>query len=139
MKGQVTFPPPMLISASEAMVLIASGTYAGPVSSKLLADKLKLPPRYLEGMLQRLVKAGLLRSTRGPSGGYMLNRKPENINLASVYDVVLKWQPLPPLDTATAFARRALTPVWANVRDQMHYQLELVTLADVVRQGRLIP
>ena len=43
-----------------------------------------LSPRYLEQIFQKLKKAGILGSKRGPSGGYFLNKKPEEITVGEI-------------------------------------------------------
>ena len=43
--------------------------------------------RYLEQIFQKLKRAGIIGSKRGPSGGYFLGKKPENITLAEVIRV----------------------------------------------------
>jgi len=40
--------------------------------------------RYLEQIFQKLRKAGIVGSKRGPSGGYFLNKKPEHITVGEV-------------------------------------------------------
>src|SRR5215213_11701241 len=46
-----------------------------PVSAKALAARHNLPPRYLEPILQALVRQGILKGVRGPRGGYELARE----------------------------------------------------------------
>src|SRR5215204_2741065 len=50
-----------------------------PVSAKALAARHNLPPRYLEPVLQALVREGILRGIRGPRGGYELARERRRI------------------------------------------------------------
>jgi Rrf2 family protein len=40
--------------------------------------------RYLEQIFQKLKRAGIVGSKRGPSGGYFLNKKPENITVGEI-------------------------------------------------------
>jgi Rrf2 family transcriptional regulator, iron-sulfur cluster assembly transcription factor len=47
-----------------------------------------IPAPFLSQILQRLVAAGLLRSTRGPSGGYALSRAPSSISLHDIKEAV---------------------------------------------------
>jgi len=49
-----------------------------------IASQQNIPDRYLEQMMISLRKAGILRSIRGPRGGYQLNRSPSEIALAEV-------------------------------------------------------
>ena len=43
-----------------------------------------ISPRYLEQIFQKLKKAGIVGSKRGPSGGYFLNKKPEDITVGEI-------------------------------------------------------
>lgn len=49
-----------------------------------IARRQGIPDRYLEQMLTALRKAGILRSIRGPKGGYQLARAPEQVSVADV-------------------------------------------------------
>jgi len=43
-----------------------------------------ISPRYLEQIFQKLKRAGIVGSKRGPSGGYFLNKKPEEISIGDI-------------------------------------------------------
>jgi Rrf2 family protein len=51
-----------------------------------IAQRQGIPDRYLEQMLSSLRRGGILRSTRGPKGGYRLARPPAEIRVAEVMD-----------------------------------------------------
>jgi len=55
-----------------------------PVSLKALADAEKLPLAYLERIVARLKKAGIVESTRGAHGGYRLARDAAEIRMDDV-------------------------------------------------------
>lgn len=61
-----------------------------PVSSKELASRHDLPPRRLEALLQALVRAGVLRSLRGPAGGYELARERRRICVGEIVRIALR-------------------------------------------------
>ena len=69
-----------------------------PISGKSLASRHGLPPRYLEPMLQALVRGGILRSVRGPCGGYELAREQTQI---SANDILLFASTVEGLDNST--------------------------------------
>jgi Rrf2 family protein len=77
-------PSKKLFYAVEAVLFIAYNAKAGPISGRDIAEKQNLPSRYLEPMLQRLVRAGILRGVRGPQGGYVLGRERRRITLADI-------------------------------------------------------
>lgn len=53
-----------------------------------IAEAQDLPPAFLGKILKELVRAGILRSARGPTGGYALVYPPEEINLLRVKEVL---------------------------------------------------
>ena len=55
-----------------------------PISLATIADSEGLPLAYLEHLVQRLRKAGLVESRRGAHGGYTLSREAEEITMAEV-------------------------------------------------------
>src|SRR3974390_2157387 len=59
----------------------------GPVSSKALATRLKLPLRHLEPVLQALVRDGILTSIRGRRGGYKVARDQAKITAEDIFSV----------------------------------------------------
>lgn len=56
----------------------------GPVSLRKIAQKQDLSDNYLEQLFSTLRKDGLLNSVRGPQGGYMLSRPPQNITVGDI-------------------------------------------------------
>ena len=68
-------PSKKLALALEAVVDVAYHGGAEPVQSQDIARRLGLPRRYLEQVLQQLVRAGVLKGVRGPRGGYRLARE----------------------------------------------------------------
>jgi Rrf2 family protein len=67
-----------------AMYEIAKGYPDKPVTIKEISEKQNVSVAYLEQILNKLRKANLIKSIKGPGGGYLLNRSPENISIASV-------------------------------------------------------
>jgi Rrf2 family transcriptional regulator, iron-sulfur cluster assembly transcription factor len=74
--------------ALAAVVDIAIHARPFPIAAKALAVRLDLPPRHLEGLLQSLVHANILKGVRGPRGGYELARERRRITAASVLRAV---------------------------------------------------
>lgn len=74
--------------ALAAVVDIAIHARPLPIAAKALAVRLELPPRHLEGLLQSLVHANILKGVRGPRGGYELARERRRITAASVLRAV---------------------------------------------------
>jgi len=67
-----------------AMYEIARGYPATPVTIKEISERQDVSVAYLEQILNKLRKAGLIKSIRGPGGGYILNRSADKISIASI-------------------------------------------------------
>jgi Rrf2 family protein len=71
-----------------AMKHLAEQGQAGACSAKDLADAYQIPQELLAKILQKLVKAGLLKSHHGANGGYLLARDPAAISAFEVIRVI---------------------------------------------------
>jgi Rrf2 family iron-sulfur cluster assembly transcriptional regulator len=72
--------PPKAALAVAAVTDIALNARGRPVAARALRKRLGLSPaRHLETVLQELVRHGILKGTRGPSGGYELARETRHI------------------------------------------------------------
>jgi Rrf2 family protein len=70
-----------------AMALLAESQLQ-TVSARTLAHRLNASEAHLAKVLQRLTKAGLLKSLRGPSGGFSLRGNPSDISLLRIYEAI---------------------------------------------------
>ncbi len=114
----------MLLSRAAEVALAAlprldpRGPSAPGRGAKALAAETSLPAPFLAKVLQRLVERGILRSKRGPSGGFVLGRPASEITVA---DVVLALEGHDELETAfppiPGPAGRLLSPVRTRVFD----------------------
>ncbi|MBF0487112.1 MAG: Rrf2 family transcriptional regulator [Nitrospirae bacterium] len=66
------------------MYEIARGYPAMPVTIKAISEKQDVSVAFLEQILGKLRKAGLIRSVKGPGGGYMLKAAPEEISIEEI-------------------------------------------------------
>lgn len=74
--------------ALHAIAILAKSEGQGNQSLTSLAERFAVSPSYLSKILTNLAKANLVRSTTGVSGGYSLQRPPENISLLDVIEAV---------------------------------------------------
>ncbi len=74
--------------AVTAMLDIALHRSRGPVSVVDIAERQDISPAYLEQLVGKLKRAGLLQSVRGPGGGYQLGRSMEQISVSSIIAAV---------------------------------------------------
>jgi len=114
----------------------------GPIPNKILAERNNVPPRFLEQIMLTLKHGRLVRSQKGPRGGYYLARSPEEINLAQA--VRLLDGPLAPISCVSETAYEpcgcpdmetcGLRRVMKGVRDVVADIMERTTLADLVAE-----
>ena len=78
------------ISEAASMALHTMGLLAfdpkRAMSNREIASVLNVSSAHLAKVMQRLNKAGLVRSRRGPKGGFCLERRSEEITLLEVYE-----------------------------------------------------
>ncbi len=113
---------------------------ARPVPLLEVGRRQAIPSRYLEQIFQKLRRAGLVVSKRGPGGGYTLARKPDDIALSDVVRAVqgsVFVLPAPDKD------RGDLSPefVWSLLRASLDGALAQHTIANLCREAaeRRIP
>lgn len=70
------------------MIDLAQHYAMGPIPLNEIARRQDLSAKYLEQLIILLKGAGLIRSVRGRRGGYMLARKPEDINLGEIVETL---------------------------------------------------
>src|SRR5260370_36964630 len=73
-----------LLYAIEAVLDIAYNGGSAPVRSVEITEREGIPRRYLEPVLQELVREGILIGIRGPSGGYRLAKERRRISLGGI-------------------------------------------------------
>ena len=119
----------------EAVLDIACNARPDPVQSKDIALRQGIPQRYLEGALQHLVRAGILRGVRGPKGGYRLARERRRITVAEVVRLMEEMDDLDTEPVTSPLGRTVVQPLWRELRDDMLDRLEGVSLEDLYRQA----
>ena len=91
-----------------ALVELALASGHGPLSAALIAKRQDLSVAYLEQLLHRLKRHGVVTSIRGPRGGYVLAKAPQFITMADVVHVLDGTNGAPPARSRQA-VRRALS------------------------------
>jgi Rrf2 family protein len=70
--------------ATRALLDLSLHYAQGPIQAQDIAERQAIPIKYLEQILLLLRVGGFIQSRKGPGGGYMLARLPEEITLGSV-------------------------------------------------------
>ena len=114
----------------------------GPLQIKVIAAKEDISNKYLEQLMTILKTSGLVRSLRGPKGGYMLSRPPHEVKLNEVFTVLEG-----PLVTVECLQHQEFSPrcvecitrqVWSDVQDAILGVLEAISLQDLVDRARAV-
>lgn len=129
------FSPPCE-HAIRALIFLASKTDATPVSVAVIAENSDVPAQFLAKILLQLKNHRLLRSVKGPGGGYFLARVPEDIKLidiASVFENPQRahTQCVLGLDVCMDEHPCPLHHEWSRFRDTMDRQFREITLSDL--------
>lgn len=74
--------------AAAAVIDLASQAAARPTTLAAIAKRQNISVSYLEQLFARLRAVGLLKSVRGPGGGYVLARASHEITIADIYEAV---------------------------------------------------
>jgi len=118
-------------------LLVLSLEKGGPLKLEDLARRTAVPQSVLEQVMPTMRTAGIVRSERGPAGGYRLNKQPEEITLERI--VRLFQGPLAPISCATRHNPEpcpmtigcTLREVWEEIRDATISLLGGVTFKDL--------
>jgi Rrf2 family protein len=123
-----------LLFAIEAVLDIAYNAGTAPVRSIEITAREGIPRRYLEPVLQELVRAKILVGIRGPSGGYRLARERRRISLGDIVRTVrnLETGDDPISDPAgSALGHQVVRPLWLELQDETMRRLDALTLEDL--------
>jgi len=109
-----------------------------PVQIRVISARQAIPVRYLEQIFQRLRRAGLIHSKRGPGGGYTLARAPEDITLQEIIEALEgplseNLEMSPPDDPSQGEFRP--TFIWGAVAGRLAAALSEISLDALCKQA----
>ncbi len=113
----------------------------GPLQIKTIAQREDISNKYLEQLVAMLKASGLVRSIRGPKGGYELTRPPRDVKLSDVFTTLEG-----PVVTVECLEHPEFCPrctecvtrdVWAQIQSAIMGVLESMTLQDLVDKTKL--
>lgn len=124
------------VLALEAVLDIAYNARPDPVQARDITDRQGIPSRYLEQVLQQLVRAGILRGVRGPRGGYTLARERRRVTIADVLRVVNEMEAAEDVAASSAeLGTRIVRPIWESVNSEILDRFDRITMEDLCRQA----
>jgi Rrf2 family protein len=120
------------------MVDLAQHYADGPIPLAEIAKRQDLSAKYLEQLIILLKGTGLIRSTRGRLGGYMLAKRPEEINLGEIIETLEGRLAIVDCVTEPDLCDRSLDcptrGIWVGMTDILKKQLFSLSLQDVVQK-----
>ena len=126
-----------------AMVDLAKHGTGNPISLAEIAERQEISLSYLEQLFAKLRAGELVKSVRGPGGGYLLSRGAEGTRISDIILAVdepiraTRCSPGAPVGCRGNQTRCLTHDLWEELGHQIHLFLNSVTLADVV-DGRVL-
>jgi Rrf2 family iron-sulfur cluster assembly transcriptional regulator len=123
-----------------AMVDLAKHGTGEPISLAEIAERQEISLSYLEQLFAKLRAANLVRSVRGPGGGYLLAHSADGTRISDVILAVdepiraTRCTPGAPTGCSGNKSRCLTHDLWEELGNQIHLYLSSVTLADVCAQ-----
>lgn len=111
--------------ALRALAELARAGSGAPVPIGELARRREIPVQFLEGLFATLRRAGILQSQRGVKGGYSFARRPEQVTVLEVVEL---------LEGELGTDAAGADPIWAEATDAVRSVLAGVTIADVAQR-----
>jgi len=125
----------------KAVLVLASRFGEGSLSVSQIAKKEGISAPYLEQILNSLKRKGLVKSVRGPQGGYVLSKKPSEISLEALF-YLLEEKPPAALNGKLQVTHEtdevaiANLMFWGKLKASLEKGLSEITLKDLLDDAR---
>lgn len=112
-----------------------------PISIRELSQAEDISPEFLEQLFFRLRKAGVIKSTRGPGGGFQMNRDPAKTSVKEIFDAVgeeISLTPCTSEDTTRDPCSRTKECIahqmWVETSDYINNYFKNITIQDILEK-----
>ncbi len=124
--------------ALEAVIDIAFNARPEPVQAKEITARQGVPQRYLEQVMQQLVRAGVLKGVRGPRGGYRLAKERRRISVGDIVRVAesIEEQETEPAAPRSDLGARIVTPLIQSLQEDLMARLDAISIEDLCQRAR---
>jgi Rrf2 family transcriptional regulator, cysteine metabolism repressor len=128
-----------------AILALSLHSDRGPLQVKSIAQKERIPVRFLEQVMSLLKKKGLVESVRGPHGGYLLTKSPDQIRLGEVLQAIEG--PVASIEPASnrknasyssagEIENKILKDVWAQANSSLETFLNSISFKDLCEKKK---
>ena len=108
----------------------------GPLQLKVIAEHQEISVKYLEQLMAVLKSAGIVRSVRGPSGGYVLAKNPNEIRVSECFNClegpVITTECVGDSSFCTRSAECIAKILWTDVQNTVMDLLRSITLQSLI-------
>jgi Rrf2 family transcriptional regulator, iron-sulfur cluster assembly transcription factor len=127
--------------ALRAMANLAASYQGKPRPIKIIAAEESISPEFLEQIFFKLKKAGIIGSVRGPGGGFVLDKQPDEITVKDIFVAVDEGLDLTPCTACTAadgedpcdrMDHCIVYSVWQEASDHIINYFDSITLQSIL-------
>ncbi len=125
---------------TRAVLEIALNRNKENLTRKQISRNQEIPAAYLENILINLKTNGIIRTIRGPKGGYELAKKPEDITVFHIVDILEGSTNLAPClensNECTRSTKSVTRGVWSKLQKVQEDLLSTITIKDLVEETK---
>ena len=129
--------------ALRAVFELAKQEGKGPVKIKDISESQAIPQRFLEGILAQLKQIGVVQSTRGKQGGYLLSRKATDLAIGEIIRIVdgpiviVECSDSRPQGQCRFDKNCVFRPIWEMATQRLSEVYDSVSFSDLVEDESL--
>mgnify|MGYP002867892702 CR=1 FL=1 len=122
------------LHAIEAILDISMYSLNSPRRASEITKGQGIPSRYLEKILQELVRKKILKGTRGPNGGYTLGKEKRNIFLIDIYNAILTIEKNKKEEVDTQIRSKIINPFMENITNEIINSFKSTSIHDLYKK-----
>lgn len=119
------------ILALEAVIDVAMHARPDPVQARDITERQNVPQRYLEQVMQALVRADILRGVRGPRGGYRLARERRRISAGEIVRVIAEMDSDEENTAPNGIGAGATAAICGELETELMSRLDNISIAEL--------
>ena len=124
-----------------AVLKLAAQEDRKPISISSIAAEEQISPEFLEQIFYKMKKSGIIKSTRGPGGGFSLAKELDDITMADILEAVGEPVTLSPCSTEGSKKdcprtdKCAAYNIWQEVSDHLNSYFTSLTLKEIIEKS----